>query len=141
MCSLFRRYFSVEEVSTEHGDNPPSGSQFTQDAARKLLESANLTSAVEERVGSPLVSEPSQDVLASAQRLIAEKQFAVASTMLEKAVEAHKDSEDIWLLYLQLKSQMASPAELPGLYKLFHTAVTACQSYAVIWEVSVETWG
>lgn len=77
-----------------------------------------------------------QGIISSAQKLMADKQFSLASTMLEKAVETYGDSKDIWILYLRLKSQLASSAELLELYKLFHTAVSTCQSYAVIWEVS-----
>jgi hypothetical protein len=142
MCVIFsvapfRRYFAMEESEAEPQNDAPSGNQFTEDTARKLLESTSLTTV--ERGGgdeSPLHSKTSQDVISSARRLIAEKQFVLASTMLEKAVETHKDSEDVWILYLQLKSQMTLSADLPELYKLFHTAVSSCQSYALIWEVS-----
>lgn len=126
-------------------DSVSSSNQGTsvQDAARKLVEEnpAGLTPSV--LVGEkPAHSTTSndreraiQDTISSAQKLIADKQFSLVSTMLEKAVETYSNSEDIWILYLQLKSQMVSSGELLELYKLFHTAVSSCPSYAVIWEV------
>lgn len=133
--AMCRRYFDMEESDSTPGvdGDPASSDQFTQNAARRLIGPTNLAPTMD---SAPSGEGSSQEVLASAQQLIAEKQFIVASTMLEKAVETFKNSKDIWILHLQLKSQVATSAELPELYKLFHTAVSSCQSYAVIWEVS-----
>ena len=81
-------------------------------------------------------SEDVKGCIGSVEKLIGEKQFGLAITMLEKAVEKNLQSSQLWILYLQLKSRLASSAELPELYMLCHKAVISCQSYAVVWEVS-----
>lgn len=138
---IFRRYFAME-TSEGHGDSDSAASNQSksiQDAAQKLIGEKPATTASPVREKDPgsnadsADSDPSiQTLVSSARKLMAERQFSLASTMLEKELETHKDSKDIWLLYLQLKSQVSSPAELA---ELFHTAVSSCQSYAVIWEV------
>lgn len=132
---LFRRYFTMESNISVTDSNQGSSNQFTQDAARKLIGTSHTAAEGDSPPSDQLRT--SQEAVATAQKLISEKQFVVASTVLEEAVETHKDSEDIWILHLQLKSQLASSAELPKLYKLFHVAVSSCQSYPVIWEVSI----
>ena len=137
---LFRRYFTKENDTPVPDSDQGSSNQLKQDAARKLMGPARTLAPGGD--GDPPPSDQlgtSEEVVAAAQQLISEKQFIVASTMLEKAIETYKDSEDVWILHLRLQSQLASSAELPELYKLFHVAVSVCQSYAVIWEVSHPT--
>lgn len=77
-----------------------------------------------------------QELVAGARKLVSEKKLVLAVALLEKAVEKHRHSNDIWIAYLGLKSQLTLSAELSELYTLFHTAVSSCRSYSVVWEVS-----
>ena len=79
------------------------------------------------------------NALVSARRLIAEKNLSQACSVLEQALRQQSTSEQLWVCYLKLRSQMVSPTQLPELYQLFSRAVTTSQSYWVLLEVS--WWG
>lgn len=108
LCILdcYRRYFEVDKAQ-EAGQSHASSDSYTSPAA-----------------------------LASAQKLIADRKLSQAATLLEKALDQHGTSKELWICYLKLKSQMVLPAQLPELYQLFTKAVTTSQSYSVILVVS-----
>lgn len=88
---------------------------------------------------APTADHAPPDALVSARKCITEKNLSQACSVLEQALEEQRTSEQLWICYLKLRSQMASPTQLPELYQLFSRAVTTSQSYSVLLEV--RWWG
>ena len=74
--------------------------------------------------------------VSSAKKLVAESNLQQAIVTLEEGLKVRQDSEEMWLVYLQLKSEVTGDSDLQSLYGLFSKAVTVSQSYAVVLEVN-----
>lgn len=81
-------------------------------------------------------SENANSFVSSAQKQMAESNLQQALVTLEEGLKVWQDSEELWLLYLQIKSEVTSDSDLQSLYDLFSKAATASRSYAVILEVN-----
>lgn len=71
----------------------------------------------------------------SAQKLVAEGSIQQAVVTLEEGLKVCPSSEEMWLMYLQLKSEVTSDSDVQSLYGFFSNAVAVSQSYTVVLEV------
>ena len=72
--------------------------------------------------------------LSAAQDFLSEDKTQDAIEALEKGLDS-KDSEDVWLKYMSLKSEIASETELQSLYDLLAKAVSSTKSYTIMIKV------
>lgn len=75
-----------------------------------------------------------------ARQLLSERKLSGAAEVLEDSLKQDSSSEDTWILYLKVKSQMASSSRLPEFYKLLRKAVSTSHSYSVIFEVRTRSY-